>query len=574
MRRTWVALALGLGAMQAAAAGWVVTSITVGGSPVESAQVNLRSAPDAALQTRTLQLKDELFDGTEIAAPADVELVLLSPGRMSIRKAAGDPGRLALLSGGPGGDIVEVQRGRFSFWRTMGQLLNPFTSRTGPAEARTNGTEFTVAVDPGEKIVRYRVQQGSILVTQRVQAQVGGMAALEWSQRRTLTAADGELPVPLTPADWLRTYGTYDEALTAFEAQVLAADTRQDVDAGVDALIALGDLLVLAGRPQDALAPYARARTLVQPPDVAYWQAVLLGRSGSALHAQHRYGEAAQAFRDSLALHETVPQRPGEYTVEEESTNIAVNLVAAGTWKCADSWADRLLSRLDAIGAGPARNIRSPLWAVRGDAALGLGRGSDALRWHQRVEETERTLAGIAGKKVSTRLVAATIALGYDETALARPTQAERRHRDALAMADRLFTGPHPLKADSYLGLAYAQRARGARSAALAELKRAFAVLDALPPDAVRRGDALALRGDLLAAAGRAADAVAVYRDARRLFAGVWPDESHPRFQALLPSLARALRGAGAPAAEAKEAESAARSGAQALQAHEAACPR
>ena len=58
-----------------------------------------------------------------------------------------------------------------------------------------------------------------------------------------------------------------------------------------------------------------------------------------------------------------------------------------------------------------------------------------------------------------------------------------------------------------------------------------------------------------------------------RLLTEVWPDASHPRFAALLPALAGALRASGASESLAQEAEQVARAGALALLRREQACP-
>jgi tetratricopeptide (TPR) repeat protein len=573
-----VCLLIGLLPCVAWAQGWQVTRLKVAGAPATVAPVQWRAGGAGEMRSRDLRVNDSLADGDELRAAAHVEIELHSPRRVRMLKESGDPGLLRLESSGPAGDAVEVRQGRWSFSRVtagLAQKLDPFSARAGSAAARTEGTEFTVAVDESAGLARFRVQEGAIKVSVPVQVEVAGGASIEGRlQRHLLKAGDPELSLPLSPNGWLRRFGNFDEALSAFEAQVRDAQARGDTDAQVDALMALGDMRLLAGRAQEAQAPFEQALALVPAPEDAYWQAVLQGRIGAALQGQNRFVAAAVAYRQSLARHEQLPRRDGEWTVEEQSTNIALNLAAAGTFRCADDWAQRLLRRLDELRAGPARHIRSVLLSTRGSAAHGLKRLDDARRWHRLALDIERTVAGIERNKATAGLVSALNLLGLDETAAGNWRAGEPLHREALGLVQTLFSSANPLKADTHLGLAEVHRARRQWPAALDEIRRARDILDALPADRARLGGAWLQQAEVLRDSGRAREAVQAYREARGHWAAVWPDASHPWFhEILLAGLAHTLRSAGAPAAEIAEVEEAARRGAQALQQLEAQCP-
>lgn len=584
LRASILALLLAGTSAAAWAGDWTVVRLRVAGAPADAAPVAVRAPSGGAPQRRQMRVNDTLSDGSALTAEVDVEIELLSPGRVRALKEAGDGGTLVLVSSGAGGDRVEVTQGRWSFKRlagAMGHALDPFTASAGSGTASTRGTEFSVAVDEQAAMAHFAVQQGSVQVVQQGRVRVGedsaGQGEARWSSRRLLAAGDPPLSVPLNPAGWLWRFTSFDNATAAFEQQLRDADARGYEPAITDALIALGDLLLLAGRPGDALPPFDRALAMVQAPDDTYWKAVLLGRRGSALQALNRFNDAALAFRDSLAVHDRLPRREGEWTVEEQSTNIALNLLLDGTWRCADRWAERLLQRLDTVGAGPARHIRAPLWAIRGTAASGLADFRSARDRHTRALEMQTLVdhgkRDRTGQVASIEVAQAMIALGYDELALGNLAAAEVLHRRALAITDGLFTAPHPVKADARLGLAEVQRARRRGEQALDQVGQALALLDAVPPDAVRRGDAWLLRAELLREGGRPAQAVAAYVEARRLLTEVWPDASHPRFATLLPGLAGALRASGASESLAQEAEQVARAGALALLRREQACP-
>lgn len=562
----------------AQAQAWQVTRLKVAGAAVDVAPVKWRDRPDAALLDRQLRLKDTLLDGAELRAADNVEIDVLSPQGVKMSKSAGDAGRLLLVASGKGGDRVEVREGKWSFSRATAGLANQldaFSAKAGSAAARTKGTVFTVAVDEAAGLARFQVQEGVIQVSMPLSSAAPLSGGREPTQIRELTASDPELNLPLNPQGWLRYFGNYEGAIKAFERQLQSAEAGGDVDAQVDAAIALGDMLLLVGRPQPAQRVYEQALALMTAPEDAYWRGVLTSRVGAALQGQNRYGEAALAYRRSLAIHEQLPRRDGEWDVEADSTNIALNLLAAGTFRCADDWAQRLLQRLDNLRAGQVSHIRRPLWSVRGSAALALNRKADARRWHQQALASERTLAGIESNKATSGLVNALNLAGFDESALGNPAAAEALHGEAMALLALLFSTDNPLKADSYMGLAEALRVRRQWPAALEQIRQALIILEALPADRLRLGGAWLQRAEVLRDSGRLNEALAAYREARSQWSEVWPDASHPRVHAtLLPGLSRALRSAAAPAAEIAEVDAAARRGLQFHQQQEAQCPK
>lgn len=377
----------------AQAQGWTVARLKVAGAEVPGTTVELRQ-PGGAMQTRELRVQQMLAPGTELKARAEVEIELQSPGRMRAMKEAGDAGTLVLAAVSSAGERVEVKAGLWGFKRisqAVGQALSPFSASAGSGTASTPGTEFTVAVDEQGGVARFAVQEGRVQMNWPEQVEVqatgtpqGQAASTRRSVRRLLRAGDPAVTVPLNPSGWLMRYTDYNDALSAFAGQLRDAEARQDQDAVFEALLAQADMLVLAGRPQEALAPLQRAQDMVNGPsaDDTYWRAVAIGRRGGALQALNRYGEAALAFVEARHLHAQVPPREGERTGVEQSGNIASNLLADGAARCADTWAARLLAALDAEQAGPARHIRVPLMGIRGDAAATLQQPDQARRWH------------------------------------------------------------------------------------------------------------------------------------------------------------------------------------------------
>lgn len=573
----------------ALAQGWTVTRLLVGGAEVTQAELEIRQA-ERPPQTRQVHLKEVLPLGIDVKARPEVEIVLVSPGGMRARKETGDGGILRLSAISAATEQVEIKSGTWGFQRAaaaMGEALKPFSFLAGSGKGSTPGTEFTVAVDESAGVARFVVQQGRIHLSWPEQVLVQTPASPDAppatttrAVRRVLAAGDPAVSVPLNPSGWLMRYTDYNEALATFAAQLREAESRQDADAVFEALLAQAEMLVLAGRAQEALAPLQRAQDLVSGPgpDDTYWRAVAIGQRGAALQALNRYGDAARAFAESRALHDQVPPREGERGGLTQMGNLAINLLADGAVACADTWAARLLARLDAEQAGPVRHVRAPLLGVRGDSAFWLQRLPQARQWHAQAlamqKDSDIAKRDKAGRIASPAVAQAMITLGMDHTALGRFASAEELHRDALAMAEGLFAAPHPLKADARQGQADLQLARRRPLQALALADQALAMLDALPNDAVRRADVLTLRGQALLAAGRAAEAVDALREARQGLAPIWPDASHPRFDPLLRDLARALRASGAPQAQAEEAEQARLDGRKAQVRKEAACPR
>lgn len=579
--RWWEALLcaglVAAGAARAAAddPGWRVAELVVRGVAGTPADVELAEPGDNTFRVRRLRVGDALRDGSVLRVPTEVEIALSMAQKVSAFKDSGEEGELRLGPRGQRSESVEVRRGPWRFETLRG--LDFFQVQFARGAARTKGTKFRVAVDPADGSTRLAVSEGRIVVSQPLVLEVAGRAVdATITRSQVLAAGQPALQLPATAEAYLVRYGRYDDAVQAFEARLREAEAQADPDAQLDALIALGDVLRITGRPQDALARYDAALPLALSPADAYWKAVLLGRRGEALLALNRTGDAAAAFRESRALHATLAAVPGELTQQEQGSNLAVALASDGTLRCADAWAVRLLDELQQLKAIAYHPARAVLYGVRGDAAAAAGQPQAALAWHKRsfelLEPLHSATRDAQGRPASPELVVALNAIGADLRRLRRLDEADVQHERALAMARGLFGTPHALKADGLIGQAQVLAERGRRADALARADEALAELQQAAPDAVRRADALVVRAAQLVTLGRLPEALDAYVQARRLLLGLWPDGGSPRLAELLPALADVLRASQALPAEVQEAEAAAPAAREALARRELAC--
>lgn len=305
---TRLPLALALGLMLALLSGralaqeWQVSRMTDQRAPATVLNVHWSAAAGRPLQPRELRVGDKLADGGELRAAASTEIEFTRPNTVTITKARGEGGVLALDSRGRS---VEVKGGNWGFktpLAAMGKKLDPFGVKAGSAEARTIGTEFTVEMDPVACVVQFEVLEGAIQITVPVMAEVAGLAGTAgWTQRRILRAGDPPLRLPTAPAGVVKRFASLDSALTAFENDAREALSRQDTDARIDALIALGDLQLLGKRTQQARLSFEQALPLVGvTPDDAYWRQVLDERIQSAQMAQARLAEDLRRAAESM----------------------------------------------------------------------------------------------------------------------------------------------------------------------------------------------------------------------------------------------------------------------------------
>jgi OmpA-OmpF porin, OOP family len=280
---------------------WQVTRLKVGGAAAQVATVHWIASRAQPMQARELRVNDKLSEGGELRAAANVEIELTSPKGVRVIKESGDSGALRLDSSGQRGEASEVRQGRWSFVKkvagVLGDKTDPFTARAGAAAARTEGTEFSVAVDDAACEVRFEVQEGAIQVSLPVTAEIAGVpGAAGWTQRRLLKAGEPALRLPMSPSGVNRRFGQLDDALATFRAEAGDAQTRLDTDAHIDALIALGEVLLLSGRALDALRPFERALPLAERQGAPDWLTGLRERIKSVQKAQGlRAADASRA---------------------------------------------------------------------------------------------------------------------------------------------------------------------------------------------------------------------------------------------------------------------------------------
>lgn len=582
LRFAWLLTIWGLGIQAAAASDWQVTGLELKGvsatSPETAVALKLKPNATAPWIERRHQLNDRVPEGSRLRVPADVQLQLSSPQSVRVSKMYGSEGEVVLKTANAERNVFAVLAGAWLF--AVEKRLDTVSVSAGRGQALSRNTAFTIAVDPQTREASFKVQNGTIDVWHDQTLQVGDRVLATTPVRHTLNAGDPALVLVDTADDYLVNYGTFDEAESAFEARARTAREAGDTNGQFNALLALGDVLRAARRGPEALSRYDEAVGLAQGPADNYWRALLQGRRGDALVVMNRFSEAAEAYRQSMSAHGLAAPREDEDPVTDQRGNLVSTYFADGVYRCAEAQADEVLRALDARTATRFHPSRAAMWTVRGAAALESGRPVEARQAYRRALELWRRIGfpktQADGQIITEELAAALIGAGETHLRAGQLADADAALREARAIAERLFTTPHGLQADARVHQADVMSVRGRQADALALADEAIAILDAAPPDELRRGDALATRGEVLLRQGRTADAVEAFRKARTLWQSVWPGEDHPRFQRLSPDLARALRARGAPgaAAEAGVVEAAARKGARLLAQRERDCLR
>lgn len=568
----WLALAL---ATQARAAGaWSVARIELQGASAERALVDVTEPGRSAPRRVAVQAGAEFAAGSTVSVPAGTALQLRSPtGQLVSVDAAG--GALRLVAAQDQGEAYEVRGGRWLF-RVLARLdFFNVTART--VSAQTRGTVFSVEFDAAAGQARFEVQEGRIQIRHPVLARIGSAQA-QLQGRETLAAGEPARSYAVTPQDFLLNFGDYADAQRYFGARLADAERAGDVDATVDMLIALGDVNNLLGQAEAAQPPYERALAMVRAEGDLYWQAVLEGRLGNTRYRAGDYELAVQHYERSRQLHAQVGAPEGEYTVEEQGTNLAGALLARGTYRCAARRAEQVLGQLTSRYAGANHPSVAALRGVLGSAAYGLGVPARAAEQHQQALDILRRLNAplrrADGLAYHEDVAAALNALAWDRTALRQFAGAQRGHEDALTIARALFPGPHALQADALHGLANLQQARGRAAESVATHRRALEILAAAPPDPIRAGLGQLYLGTAERAARQPQQAVGSLQRAREALRAKFADEAHPYFVELYHELAAAYRAWGGHADEARAAEAAARGAAARVREREDACLR
>ena len=91
LRASILALLLAGTSAAAWAGDWTVVRLRVAGAPADAAPVAVRAPGGGAPQRRQMRVNDTLSDGSALTAEVDVEIELLSPGRVRALKVRSIP---------------------------------------------------------------------------------------------------------------------------------------------------------------------------------------------------------------------------------------------------------------------------------------------------------------------------------------------------------------------------------------------------------------------------------------------------------------------------------------------------
>lgn len=584
MKYVWltaaIVVALGTAAESVQAEVWKITSLKVLGiaatTPQSAAELQVASSPAGPWTTKKYIVSNTVADGSLLRIPANTEVRLTSAQSVSAQHDYGSYGELELRASNPKRNAFAVLAGKWLF--KVEQQLDSVSVSAGRGQALTRNTEFMVEADPATGNATFQVTHGSIDVVADTVVQVAQQAIASPPARKLLKAGDPPYHLFNTANDYLVNYGTFDDAISAFENNLSETIKLQDSAGQFNALIALGDILRVAGRGPEAFTKYEQAMATVPHERDGYWRAILRGRQGDALLAQNRFNEAETAYQQSIAEHTVVPFREGQDPVTDQRVNLAQAYLADGTYRCAQLQVNAVLAALDSRTHTNYSPSRAAALQASGGIAAANNRNSQAINFYTRSVALWRIIGypkrAPSGQVISEELVNSLNGYGSALLQSGKINSALEQHREALTVANILFTDPHGLQADSKLGIAWTKAMHGNSAEALAEVDQILTLLEAAPHDVLRKGNAQQARGSFLLALGRPIEAVASLERAKEFWRSIWPNYDHPRFVELMPLLAKALRASGTSDAEsrAQTAEKAGRSGAQILANREQTC--
>jgi tetratricopeptide (TPR) repeat protein len=571
-----VTMAMAWAPFAMAAGQWTVSRIETRGASDHTLLIELTEPGSTTSNKVRVQLRAKLVAGTTIRVSDGGMIELESPNGEKIR--SGTPaGALLLRSADEGGETYSVLGGRWAF--NVLKRLDFFNVTTRTVSAQTRGTSFWAELDETAGVARYQVDEGRIRIRHPAPVRIGAAASgtdVPVQVSEMLAAGAPQKTFALTPASYLFEFGNYGDARAYFEARLREAEQANDPDAKVDMLIALGDVDSLLGSAERAVPSYQAAYDIVRGQGDGYWQAVLLGRLGTANQRLGNHREAIHYFEESMALHDRQPALEGEFTVQEQGANLAAAMLASGTYRCAAQFGERTLTQLKALYRGADHPAYASLYATIGSAAYGLGDYRRASEQHElartillRLWSPTRKPDGLTYHE---EVAAALNALGWDHSALRRFDTAQAEHRAALTITLALFPGPHSLQADAHHGFGVVLKGRGRAAEAVAEHRQALQIQDRAPRDPIRIGIGQLYLGEALLAARQPKDSVDALEQARSTLREKLPDQVHPDFVTLHQDLAVAYRAWGAHEAQAAAAAATAKDLAAQVQAREAAC--
>lgn len=452
-----------------------------------------------------LRLQEEIVTGTYVEIPSKTQVILKSlQGRrielhpdscyelVAVEPSERHRVRCGLVR-------FEVARrwvkGQFNFFNVDGQGV----------VLAVHGTKFSVEVKPRE-FVRIRREEGEIAI---VEYAVGAPTEPTATEPIVLNETGRqEYFKRFPPDDYLKSHDSYQDAETLYRGRVTAARQSGDPKRLSQALLDLGLIFQVLGRPHDAIAPFEQALALAEREGDTRRQVWLLTDLGNAYQEQHDTKRA-------LSFHEKALQLQYDRHPTGKHRDIADSLNNLG-------------------------NVYYRQQDFR--RAIELHQAARAMR------------EGLLFRGRSEAIAQSENNLGESYRSAGEPRAALEHLQKALSRRLDLYPDQrHPDLADTYNNLGNAYLALGDPAKALANYQQALAIRRQLFPQGrhPKIAQSLSNVGSALVAQGEIDRALMFFAEALRIAENNYPDGVHPDLIEIYEQFAEATAQQGDRATEA-----------------------
>jgi len=469
-----------------------VERIEVDGRPAaQAAGVVLQSRGDAQERKATLAVGAALDDGTLVEAPTSprvrLQLVTRNGNTVTLEPGA----RLRV-------EAVDTHGERFA--QLLGEARFAVTRALGFFEvtherflAAVKGTEFAVAVDPGQSEIRFDWFKGRVVVEHEVTLAIADQDDDDATdadddsralvEREVLSESRRQLRYRLGPREYLREFRSLRDAEQYFRERAAQDERSGDAERALVGLIQLGQILAQVGKPRAALDVLERALALAVRAQDARMESQVARRIGLVHRDLREHAKATAMLQRSLAIEERLTPGGASAGLARAYTALGRTAGYAGdarAWVAATERAMQIQRQLDPGEADSGRT--SAVHKNLADAYWAAGERDKAMR-HYEASLALKQKAQPDG--VSFPLGNAWRDLGLRHLQLGRTDAAIAALQASLDVRTRLFDGVHPSVAASHEALARAHERAGDRAQATASQRKALDLRLRLYPDGV-----------------------------------------------------------------------------------------
>lgn len=520
-----------------AANALTVVAISVAGKSVVTVDVNVIEPGGSVATKVSIRVAQGFAVGTEIITPARTEIQLMSTNGNRITL---DPVTRFKVNTVQGGESYSIGAGSVAF--KVSRALNFFHVSYDKFLAIVHGTQFSVDVQPGKRI-EFRLSEGRLWVEREVKVRIeetDSVAAL----RATEMLAEGrntKVAYRLDVDEYLREFKTLKEAEDYYRDRLREDEQSGDVERTLNGLNALGVVLHLLGKDQEALEVLKRGLVLAEPKADRTLAASFANNLGAVYQRLGQFDHAVAA--QQLAIKYRLVLYPdGVHTdIAGSHTNLGAAYFAMGKYDAAGKEFELSLALQRKLYQDELHPGIAQVYNNLGILARTRGHYQEAKTWHEQALAIFLKLYPTAHPSVAGTYTK----LGAVNAAIGDYAQAIKQHEQVLAILRKLYPNElHPEIADNYTNLAaiYAAQSQPERSAT--EHRKALAIRSVLyqPPHpglALSHADL----GAALVDARKFAEALPHLREAQRQLLSLYPDGMHINVAVNQTNLGAALAG-------------------------------